>query len=360
MFDYADGAMSTTDQPPRGRGTGLKPTNRFEEIVYERDEAADPAEEPAAKTRFFKDATRSILVKNDSPDIPFAYSLNPYRGCEHGCSYCYARPYHEYLGLSAGLDFETMIFVKEDAPRLLEKELAKPSWEPQVVAMSGVTDCYQPVERRLEVTRACLRVFADCRNPVGVVTKNALVARDADLLQELARWGCGRVYISVTTLDPELARRLEPRASAPENRLKAMKTLSDAGVPVGVMAAPMILGLNDHELPRILEAAADHGARTAGYVPLRLPYAVKDVFLDWVSNHYPDRRDKVESQIRAIRGGDLNDPSFSGRMRGRGVFADHLQALFQVSLKRYGYDHSRREMDASHFRRPLGGQLRLL
>lgn len=361
MFDYPEGVMSTPEQAPRGRGTGLNPMNRFEEIVYERDEAADPAEEPAPRTRFFKDATRSILVKNDSPDIPFTYSLNPYRGCEHGCSYCYARPYHEYLGLSAGLDFETMIFVKEDAPALLAKELAKPGWEPQCVAMSGVTDCYQPVERRLKVTRGCLEVFADARNPVGIVTKNALVARDADLLAELARWGAARVYISVTTLDPELARRLEPRASRPADRLAAMRTLADAGVPVGVMAAPMILGLNDHELPRILEAAADHGATGAGYVPLRLPYAVKDVFLDWVSQHYPDRRAKVESQIRAIRGGELNDKEFGSRMRGSGVFADHLQALFSVSRKRHGLDRDRAPMEASHFRRPQkGGQLRLL
>ncbi len=352
--------MSTPDLSPRGRGTGLNPVNRFEEIAYERDESADPAEEPAPKTRFFRDATRSILVKNDSPDIPFTWSLNPYRGCEHGCSYCYARPYHEYLGLSAGLDFETMIFVKEDAPALLEKELAKPSWEPMTVAMSGVTDCYQPIERKVEVTRRCLKVFADCRNPVGVVTKNALIARDADVLGELASYRCARVYVSVTTLDPELARRMEPRASSPENRLKAIRTLADAGVPVGVMAAPMILGLNDHELPAILEAAADHGAVDANYVPLRLPYSVKDVFLDWVGRHYPDRRAKVESQVRAVRGGDLNDPGFHSRMRGRGVFADHLQALFQVSRKRYGLDKDRRPMDPSNFRRPLGGQLRLL
>ena len=346
---------------PRGRGTALNPANRFEEIAYERDESVDPAEEPAPKTRFFKDATRSLLVKNDSPDIPFTWSLNPYRGCEHGCSYCYARPYHEYLGLSAGLDFETMIFVKEDAPAILEKELAKPSWEPMTVAMSGVTDCYQPVERKLEITRRCLKVFADCRNPVGIVTKNALITRDADVLGELAARRCARVYISVTTLDPELARLMEPRASTPENRLKAIRTLADAGVPVGVMAAPMILGLNDHELPRILEAAADHGAVDAGYVPLRLPHGVKDVFLDWVGRHYPDRRDKVESQIRATRGGELNDPDFHSRMRGRGVFADHLQALFQIARKRYGLDKDRRPMDASNFRRPLpGGQLRLI
>lgn len=346
---------------PQGRGTGLNPANRFEEIALERDVDADPAGFPAPKTRFFKDAARSILSKNDSPDVPFTYSLNPYRGCEHGCSYCYARPNHEYLGLSAGLDFESMIFVKEDAPRLLAEELGKPAWEPQMVAMSGVTDCYQPAERRFELTRRCLEVFADARNPVGVFTKNALITRDLDVLAELARWDCAGVMISITTLDPELARRLEPRASTPENRLRAIQLLTEAGVPVGVSAAPMIPGLNDHELPRILAAAADHGAVSAGYIPLRLPYGVKELFLDWVGRHYPDRRAKVEAQVRSLRGGELNDKEFVSRMKGTGVWAQHLNALFQVSRKRYGLDRERREPDVSHFRSPQrGGQLRLL
>ncbi|MDE2490530.1 MAG: PA0069 family radical SAM protein [Elusimicrobia bacterium] len=346
---------------PRGRGTGLNPANRFEEIAYDWDESADPAERPAPKTRFLRDATRTILVRNDSPDVPFSYSLNPYRGCEHGCPYCFARPYHEYLGLSAGLDFETMIFVKEDAPRLLARELAKPSWEPQVVAMSGVTDVYQPVERALKLTRACLEVFADCRNPVALITKNAVVERDLDVLAELARWGAVRVLFSITTLDPELARRLEPRAATPARRLAAMRALSAAGVPTGIMAAPMIPGLNDHELPRLLEAAADAGAETAGYTVLGLPYAVKDVFLDWLARNYPDRRDKVVSQTRSLRDGNLNDPRIAARMRGEGVFADHLESLFRVSCRRWGLNEKRRELSAKDFRRPLtGGQLRLI
>jgi len=355
MFDYTV-AMADT---PRGRGTGLNPANRFEEISVEWDESADPAERPDPKTRFLRDSTRSILVKNDSPDVPFNFSMNPYRGCEHGCSYCFARPYHEYLGLSAGLDFETMIFVKENAPALLEREFARPSWEPQVVAMSGVTDVYQPVERRLELTRRCLQVFADCRNPVGLITKNSLIERDVDVLAELARFGAVRALFSITTLDAELARRMEPRAATPSRRLEAMRTLAKAGVPVGVMAAPMIPGLNDHEMPKILEASADAGAETAAYTLLGLPYAVKDVFLDWLEKNYPDRRDKVVSQTSSLRD-DLGDPRIAARMRGRGAFADALEALFRTSCRRFGLNKTRRTLDAESFRRPLGAQLRLL
>ena len=348
-------------QAPRGRGTALNPTNRFEEISYEWEESADPAEKPAPKTRFFKDNTRSVLVKNDSPDIPFTWSLNPYRGCEHGCVYCYARPYHEYLGLSSGLDFETMIFVKEDAPRLLAEELSKPSWEPEWIALGGVTDCYQPVERRLEVTRRCLQVLADARHPCGLVTKNKLVVRDADVLQELARYGCARVYVSLTTLDRDLARRMEPRASTPADRLEAIKTLAKAGVPVGVMTAPLILGLNDHELPKLLEAAADAGADSAGYVPLRLPHQLGGLFDRWLEENYPDRREKVLNQIRAVRGGNLNDPRFGSRMKGEGIFAEHLAKLFSLTCRRLGLNRRRYPTEAGHFRRPMqGGQLRLI
>jgi DNA repair photolyase len=345
---------------PRGRGTGLNPANRFEEIAREWDESADPAERPAPATRVFRDASRSALVKNDSPDIPFTWSLNPYRGCEHGCNYCYARPYHEYLGLSSGLDFETMIFAKEDAPELLAAELAKKSWVPDWIALGGVTDCYQPVERTLKITRRCLETLADARNPCGLVTKNALVTRDADVFQELARWRAVRVFVTLTTLDPDLARRLEPRASAPAARLAAIEALAKAGVPVGVMTAPMILGLNDHELPKLLEAAAGAGARHAAYIPLRLPHELGTLFADWLERNYPDRKAKVLSQIRAIRGGRLNDPDFGSRMRGTGVFAEHLAALFAVTVRRLGLNAERLPADTSHFRRPLGGQLRLL
>ena len=348
---------------PRGRGTGLNPANRFDEISREWEESADPAERVAPATRVFRDRTKSLLVRNDSPDIPFTWSLNPYRGCEHGCVYCYARPYHEYLGLSSGLDFESMIFAKEDAPELLARELAKPSWEPDWIALGGVTDCYQPVERKLQITRGCLRVLADARHPCGLVTKNHLVTRDADLFAELARYGCARVYVSVTTLDPELARAMEPRASTPSRRLDAIRTLARAGVPVGVMAAPTILGLNDHELPRILAAAAEAGATSAGWVPLRLPHQLGTLFEDWLSRNFPDRKEKVLSQIRAVRGGRLNDPRFGSRMRGEGVFAEHLAGLFATTCRRLGLNRERglRGWRKEDFRRPLvGGQLRLL
>lgn len=347
---------------PRGRGTGLNPTNRFEEIAYEWEPDADPAEKPAPKTRFFRDNSRSILVKNDSPDIPFAWSLNPYRGCEHGCVYCYARPYHEYLGLSSGLDFESMIFVKADAPELLTAELSKPSWAPETIALGGVTDVYQPVERKLEITRRCLQVLADARHPCGLVTKNHLVTRDVDVLQELAKHRLARVFVSLTTLDPELARRMEPRASTPEKRLDAVRVLARAGVRVGVMTAPMILGLNDHELPRLLEAAAGAGATSAGYVPLRLPHQLGSLFEDWLGRHYPDRKEKVLNQIRAVRGGRLNDPRFGSRMRGEGIFAEHLAKLFALTCRKVGLNRERYAAGASgeHFRRPLGAQLRLL
>jgi DNA repair photolyase len=348
---------------PRGRGTGLNPTNRFDALAYEWEESADPAERPAPKTRFYRDSSKSILVRNDSPDIPFTWSLNPYRGCEHGCVYCYARPYHEYLGLSSGIDFESMIFVKENAPELLTAELAKPSWEPETVALGGVTDVYQPIERKLEITRRCLQVFADARHPCGLVTKNHLVTRDADVLQDLAKLKLARVFVSLTTLDPELARRMEPRASTPAKRLEAMSALAKAGVHVGVMTAPLILGLNDHELPALLEAAAGAGAVSAGYVPLRLPHELGPLFEDWLGRHYPDRKEKVLNQIRSMRGGALNDPRFGSRMRGSGIFADHLAQLFALTCRRVGLNRDRfaNAMSGEHFRRPLArGQLRLL
>jgi DNA repair photolyase len=358
MFDYS----LRMNEAPRGRGTGLNPANRFEELSCEWEESADPAEKPAPKTRFFRDNSRSILVKNDSPDIPFNWSLNPYRGCEHGCVYCYARPYHEYLGLSSGLDFESMIFVKADAPELLAAELSKPSWEPETIALGGVTDVYQPVERSLQITRRCLQVLADARHPCGLVTKNHLVTRDADVLQELAKLGLARVFVSLTTLDPELARRMEPRASTPAMRLEAMRVLAKAGVHVGVMTAPMILGLNDHEMPALLQAAADVGAKSAGYVPVRLPHQLTAMFTDWLERNYPDRKEKVLNQIRAMRGGALNDPRFGSRMRGEGIFAEHLAKLFSITCRKVGLNRERfaHGMSGELFRRPLGDQLRLL
>src|SRR2546429_781398 len=256
------------------RGAGSNPPNRFEKIHLEPDADWNPEEDPLPRTQFLKDRTSKIIAYNDSPDVGFEASVNPYRGCEHGCIYCYARPFHEYLGFSAGLDFETKIMVKENAPELLRRELASAKWKPRVIALSGVTDCYQPVERKLKLTRRCLQVLAEFRNPAVIVTKNHLVTRDADVLRELARHNAAAVFISVTTLDADLRKVMEPRTSPPVGRLTAIETLSQAGVPAGVLVAPVIPGLTDHEMPSIIAAAVKAGAQFAGYVVLRLPHAV--------------------------------------------------------------------------------------
>lgn len=324
-----DGVVDRPQQAPpgpaHGRGATSNPANRFERLYVvvdeEVDEAALDPDGPLAgrvETRYLRDTSRSVITTNTSPDVGFDASLNPYRGCEHGCVYCYARPTHEYLGFSAGLDFESRILVKEDAPELLARELDSPRWRPQVLALSGVTDPYQPVERKLEITRRCLAVLAERRNPVGVVTKSSLVARDADHLAELARHGAAVVAVSVTTLEGELARRMEPRAPHPRERLKAISKLAGAGVPVSVMAAPVVPGLTDHEIPAILEAAAEAGASGAGYVMLRLPGAVAGLVEEWLEARFPDRKEKVLNRVRDLRGGRLNDPRFGSRMKGEG------------------------------------------
>jgi len=343
----------STPPAPKGRGAASNPANRFEAIHLERDVDWNPEEDPAPTTQFFKDSTRGIINYNDSPDIGFNASVNPYRGCEHGCIYCYARPTHEYLGFSAGLDFESRIMVKENAPELLRKELSSPKWKPQVIALSGVTDCYQPIERKLKLTRRCLEVLAEFRNPVGIVTKNHLVTRDLDLLGELARHGAVVVFISLTTLDSSLAAKLEPRASLPHHRLAAIEALSRAGVPVGVFMAPVIPGLTDHEIPAVLSAAAQAGARSAGYVPLRLPHGVGELFEGWLARHFPDRKEKVLNRIRALRGGRLNDPNFGTRMRGEGNLADQIEALFDVSCRKAGLAGKPPELSAEAFRVPF-------
>ena len=336
----------------RGRGATANPANRFETLHLERDEDWDPQEDPAPTTQFYRDATASIINYNDSPDIGFNASLNPYRGCEHGCIYCYARPTHEYLGFSAGLDFESKIMVKDNAPELLRKELASPKWKPQVIAMSGVTDCYQPVERRLKLTRRCLEVLAEFRNPVGIVTKNHLVTRDIDLLGELASHQAAVVFVSLTTLDTALAAKLEPRASLPQYRLAAIEALSKAGIPVGAMTAPVIPALNDHEIPNLIAAAVGAGARFAGYVTLRLPFGLGPLFEEWLARHFPDRKEKVLNRVRALRGGRINDPNFGTRMRGEGIFADQIEALFEAACRKSGVAGRHPELSASAFRVP--------
>lgn len=274
---------------------------------------------------------------------------------------CYARPTHEYLGLSAGLDFESRIFAKRDAPTLLRRKLSSKSWEPKTLAMSGVTDPYQPVERRLGITRGCLEVLAEARNPVAIVTKNHLVTRDADLLAELARYDAASVAISLTTLDAELKRALEPRTSPPKRRLAAIERLANAGVPVGVMTAPIIPGINDHEIPELLQAAADAGARFAAYTVVRLPGAVAPLFTEWLERNFPDRKEKVLNRLRSMRGGRLNDPRFGSRMRGEEIFADQIGQLFEIGRRRAGIPEYRAPLSTAHFRRPVapGTQARL-
>ena len=344
---------------PKARGAAGNPANRFERIDYEPDPDAPPEERCDPRTVYLRDASRTIIARNDSPDVGFETSVNPYRGCEHGCSYCFARPTHEYLGLSAGLDFETKILVKERAPQLLGEELASPRWRPQLLVMSGVTDPYQPVERKLEITRGCLKVLAEFRNPVSIITKSALVARDADLLGELAALGAAAVNVSLTTLDEDLARAMEPRAASPASRLGAVEALAKAGVPVSVGVAPIVPGLNDHEVPKILEAAASAGARGAFYVLLRLPHGVKDLFSDWLERRYPQRKEKVLGQLRAMRGGRLYDSRWGVRGRGSGGFSDEYRKLFELSARRFGLDRPRPELSTARFRRPAGPQLEL-
>jgi len=338
-----------------GRGASDNPRNRFETIELEPDPefVPDPDDPPTApQTRFFRDTTRTIIAHNDSPDVGFEYSINPYRGCEHGCTYCYARPTHEYLSLSAGLDFETKIFVKLDAPQLLRKELSGKKWRPERLAISGVTDCYQPAERRFRITRKCLEVLLEFRNPCSVITKSHLVTRDIDLLSEMAKYHGSMAFLSITTLDPHLGAVMEPRGASPQRRLDAIAELSRAGIPTGVMVAPLIPGLTDHEMPMILQAAANAGAVTCGYVPLRLPGAVRPIFESWLGQHFPDRKNKVMNRIRSMRGGKLNDSNFHTRMRGDGEFADQFKAMFELAKRRAGLDRECPHLSTDAFARP--------
>jgi DNA repair photolyase len=339
------------------RGAVENPKNRFDRLEY----ALEPQEEEAlVRTQIIEDDSQSIITSNDSPDVPFTHSLNPYRGCEHGCPYCFARPTHEYLGFSAGLDFESKIVVKRRAPELLRAELSSPKWTPRPLALSGVTDCYQPLERRLELTRRCVAVLAEFLNPVSVITKNHLVTRDIDLYRELAAHRAVRVFISITTLDARLAKKLEPRASPPLRRLKAVEELSAAGIPVCVLMAPCIPGLNDHEMLNIFTAAANAGAADAGYTALRLPGAVAGIFEQWLERHFPDRKEKILGRVRAMRGGRLNDPRFGSRMRGAGFYAEQMEAMYRVARKAAGLGERAEiaELSTASFRAP-GQQLNL-
>ena len=341
----------------KGRGTTDTPGNRFEALTVEEDPAAweeikavdEDFQDKRPLTEALRDDTQSIITHNNSPDIGFTKSLNPYRGCEHGCSYCYARPYHEYLGFNAGLDFETKIMVKPEAPNLLEAALAKPSWKPTTLACSGVTDCYQPLEKDSEITRECLKVLAHFRNPVGIITKNALVSRDIDILAELAGHQAAVVILSMTTLDTKLSSLMEPRASGPAARLNTIKKLKEAGIPVGISVAPIIPGLNDHEIPAIFEASKDHGADFASGTVLRLPYGVKDIFVSWLDQNQRARKELIINRIRELRGGNLNNSDFGERMRGSGPLAAEIQQLLNISKRRAGLNNKQPPLSTEAF-----------
>jgi DNA repair photolyase len=340
----------------RGRGASWSPANRFERLHVDLtdtdvvDVSTEPEEMPPRATHYFRDGTRTIITRNTSPDVGFETSLNPYRGCEHGCIYCYARPTHEYLGFSAGLDFESKIMVKTNAPELLRAELESVRWQPQTLVLSGVTDPYQPVERKLQITRSCLEVLAQFRNPVAIITKNRLVTRDIDILRELAACNAAAVNVSVTSLDPTLQRVLEPRTTSPQGRLDTIGQLRAAKIPVGVMVAPIIPGLTDHEVPKILDACAKAGAQFAGYTIIRLPWAVAPLFEHWLGEHFPDRKEKVLRRIRHLRGDRLNNSEWHRRMTGEGIFAEQIASLFKIACRRAGVG-SRPTLSCKSFRR---------
>jgi DNA repair photolyase len=353
----------------RGRGALSNESSRYDSEKrirtadgWEADASScsDDDELPPLRTTLTRDATRTILARNTSPDVPFDRSINPYRGCEHGCIYCFARPTHAYLGLSPGLDFETKILFKPDAAKLLTAELASPKYKPDVVAMGTNTDPYQPVERELKITRQILKVLSDFNNPVGIVTKNHLITRDIDILGDMASRNLAEVFLSVTTLDKDLARVMEPRASAPYRRLEAIRALSAAGIPTGVMTAPMIPGLNDHEMESLLEAAKAAGATRAGFTVLRLPLEIKDLFQEWLHQHRPDRAERVLSLIRQMRGGALYQSGFGQRMRGEGPIAELLSARFAVAVKRLELNLVRYRLDTDRFHVPESARTALV
>ncbi|MBU8872422.1 PA0069 family radical SAM protein [Reyranella sp. MMS21-HV4-11] len=345
-----------------GRGALSNATSRYddEKRIRTTDGWDIEDELPPLRTTLTKDATRTILARNTSPDIPFDRSINPYRGCEHGCIYCFARPTHAYLGLSPGLDFETKILFKPEAAALLTAELASPKYRCDVVAMGTNTDPYQPVERDLKITRQILRVLSDFNNPVGIVTKNHLITRDIDILGDMARRNLAEVFLSITTLDRDLARTMEPRASAPHRRLAAIRELSAAGIPVGVMTAPMIPGLNDHEMEAILDAAAAAGATRAGYTALRLPLEIKDLFEEWLRANRPDRAERVLSLVRQMRDGELYKAEFGTRMKGEGPIAQLLSQRFAASVKRLDLNRVRYRLDTMRFAVPAAARTALV
>lgn len=343
----------------KGRGAQVKPTNKFlkNRYVAEHMEGLDEPLIQSPQTKVFQEHAKSIVNKVTSPDLGMVYSLNPYQGCEHGCSYCYARNSHEYYGFDAGLDFESKLIAKKNAAQLLEKQLLNSNWQPVPINVSGNTDCYQPLERTMKLTRSVLEVFARYRHPVGMITKNSLILRDLDLLQDLAQDNLVKVFISITSLDETVRRAMEPRTASAAKRLQTIEELAKAGVPVGVMCAPIIPGLTDHEVPAILKAAADHGAQAAGMTIVRLNGSVGPIFEDWVTKNFPDRATKVLSQIRSMHGGQLNDSQYGRRMRGEGRIAEMVNLLFNTSKRKYFTGKSMPDFDVGKFRR--GGNFSL-
>ena len=349
----------------RGRGAVSNRAGRFESLAVEAvDDGWGIADEPLPplETTVLPEPAQSVITHNSSPDIPFDQSINPYRGCEHGCIYCFARPSHAYVNLSPGLDFETRLFFKKDAAERLREELNRRSYRCSPINLGANTDPYQPLERRMGITRSLLEVLAECHHPVTIVTKSALVLRDLDLLKRLGAERLTRVFVSITTLDNELKRRMEPRAASPAARLATVKRLSEAGIPTGVMFAPVIPAINDHELEGVVAASAEAGAATAGYLLLRLPGEVRDLFYEWLETHYPERANRVRNRIRQLRGGRDNDPRFGSRMRGQGPWADLLRRRFETSCRRHGLEHGRaKPLETAFFRPPsrAAGQMEL-
>jgi DNA repair photolyase len=343
----------------KGRGSQIKTGNRFLKAQYvsEHIEGLDEPMLSAPTTQVFHENPKTIVNKVTSPDLGMMYSMNPYQGCEHGCIYCYARNTHEYWGFSAGLDFESKIIVKENAPALLEKFIFHPQWQAVPISVSGNTDCYQPLERKLEITRNILKVFARYRHPLGMITKNSLIVRDLDLLADLASDNLVHVYVSITTLDENLRRMMEPRTASALKRLQTVEALAKAGIPTGVMVAPIIPGLNHHEIPDILKAASERGALGAGMTVVRLNGAIGKIFEDWLRKNFPDRFDKVWNQICSLHGGNVNDSQFGRRMVGEGNFADSIHQLFRLSKKKFFADRKMPPIDLTKFRK--GGNLSL-
>ena len=354
------------DRPKfKGRGAGSNPPNRFERLHIEENEDTyanteiNGGGERKVETVFFKDYSRSVIAKNDSEDIFFDYSVNPYRGCEHGCVYCYARPTHEFLGFSSGVDFESKIMVKQNAAQLLREEFNKKKYIPKLIMISGDTDPYQPVENKLKITRSVLEVCLEYGNPVSIITKNSLILRDLDIIKEMSGLNLISVMLSITTLNKELTSKMEPRTTVPERRLNVVEKMAEAGIPVGVNIAPVIPGLNDNEIPEILKLSAERGASFAGYTMLRLPYSIKELFIEWLERELPDRKEKILNKIREMRGGKLNEAEIGKRFKGQGEQADAIRKLYGLSCKKYRLNERDIDLTTEHFKRRTGIQLEI-